>query len=157
MRAVLSSSARCRGVTLVELVVTIVVLAAALAAVLGVASITAARSADNLLQTQAVMVAESYLNEILAKPFGSVCPAPCTRPLMDEVGDYANLRDVGVHDETGAPVSGLQNFIVQVSVTGAALGTGPVVPVTQSVLVTVTVTPPNGSAVVLSGYRSLHP
>jgi MSHA pilin protein MshD len=157
MRAVLSSPARCRGVTLVELVVTIVVLAAALAAVLGVVSVTAARSADNLLQTQAVMVAESYLNEILAKPFGSVCPAPCTRPLMDEVGDYANLRDVGVHDETGAPVSRLQNFTVQVSVTGTALGTAPVVPAAQSVLVTVTVTPPNGSAVVLSGYRTLYP
>lgn len=153
----MSSRARCRGVTLVELVVTIVVLAAALAAVLGVVSVSAARSADNLLQTQAVMVAESYLNEILAKPFGSVCPAPCTRPQMDEVGDYAGLSDVGVHDETGAAVAGLQNFNVRVTVGGSSLGTGPVVPATQSVLVTVTVTPPNGTTVVLSGYRTLYP
>lgn len=153
----MSSLTRCRGVTLVELVVTIVVIAAALAAVLGVVSATAARSADDLLQTQAVMVAESYLNEILVKPFGSVCPAPCNRPQMDEVGDYANLTDVGVHDETGTPVAGLQNFTVHVTVTGSALGTAPAVPATQSVLVTVTVTPPNGSAVVLSGYRTQYP
>lgn len=153
----MSSPARCRGFTLVELIVTIVVLAAALSAVLGVVSVGAARSADNLLQTQAVLVAESYLNEILAKPFGSVCPAPCTRPRMDEVGDYANLKDIGVRDETGAPVPGLRNFTVQVAVSGLALGTGPVVPASQSVLVTVTVTPPNGATVVLSGYRTLYP
>ncbi|MGH8179730.1 MAG: prepilin-type N-terminal cleavage/methylation domain-containing protein [Steroidobacteraceae bacterium] len=153
----MSSSARCRGVTLVELIVTIVVLAAALAAVLGVVSASAARSADNLLQTQAVMVAESYLNEILAKPFGSVCPAPCTRPQMDEVGDYAGLNDIGVHDETGALVPGLQNFNVRVTVSGSPLGTGPVVPAAQSVLVTVSVTPPNGTTVVLSGYRTSYP
>lgn len=153
----MSLRSRCRGVTLVELIVTIVVLAAALAAVLGVVSVSASRSADNLLQTQAVMVAQSYLNEILAKPFGSVCPAPCTRPQMDEVGDYAGLNDVGVRDETGAAVAGLQNFNVRVAVGGSPLGTGPVVPATQSVLVTVTVTPPNGTTVVLSGYRTLYP
>lgn len=153
----MSSPARCRGVTLVELIVTIVVIAAALAAVLGVVSANAARSADDLLETQAVIVAESYLNEILVKPFGSVCPAPCSRPQMDEVGDYNGLRDAGVRDETGAPVAQLQSFNVQVSVTGTSLGTAPVVPAAQSVLVTVTVTPPNGAAVVLSGYRTLYP
>ena len=46
---------------------------------------------------------------------------------------------------------------MQVAVGGQALGTGPVVPASQSVLVTVTVTPPNGATVVLSGYRTLHP
>lgn len=153
----MSLPARCRGVTLVELIVTIVVIAAALAAVLGVVSVTAARSADNLLQTQAVMVAESYLNEILAKPFGSVCPAPCTRQQMNEVGDYNDLKDVGVRDETGVAVSGLQSFTAQVSVIAMPLGTAPAVPAAQSVLITVTVTSPNGSAVVLSGYRTLYP
>ena len=155
----MSSRARCRGITLVELIVTIVVIAVALAAVLGVVSFTAARSADGLLQTQAALVAKSYLNEILVKPFGSVCPAPCTRLQMDEVGDYNNLTNVGVQDETGLPVSGLQNYTVHVSVTGMPLGTAPfpVVPATQSVLVTITVTPPNGAAVVLSGYRTSYP
>lgn len=149
----MSSPVRCRGVTLVELIVTIVVVAAAVSAVLAVVSATAARSADNLLQAQAVVIGESYLNEILAKPFGSVCPAPCTRAQMDEVGDYNNLRDVGVHDATSAPVTGLGSYIVQVSVSPGTLGT---VPTAQAELVTVTVTSPNGAAVVLSGYRTLY-
>ena len=153
----MSSPARCRGVTLVELIVTIVVIAVAVSAVLAVVSVSAARSADNLLQTQAVMVAESYLNEILQRPFGSDCAPTCTRTQMDEVGDYNNLVDSGVHDERGRPVAGLQNYTVQVSVTGTPLGAAPVVPSAQSVLVTVTVTPPSGYTVVLSGYRTLYP
>ncbi|HXS21047.1 MAG TPA: prepilin-type N-terminal cleavage/methylation domain-containing protein [Steroidobacteraceae bacterium] len=153
----MSMPARCRGVTLVELIVTIVVIAAAVSAVLAIVTSTAARSAENLVQTQAVIVAESYLNEILAKPFGSVCPAPCGRPQMDEVGDYDNLTDIGVHDENGNPVAGLGSYTVHVTVVGSSLGTSPVVLATTSMLVTVTVTPPNGAPVVLSGYRTQHP
>lgn len=146
--------ARCRGVTLVELVVTIVVVAAAVSAVLAVVSSTAARSADNLVQTQAVMVAESYLNEILQKPFGFDCAPTCTRPAMDKAGDYNGLVDAGVHDQTGAPVAGLASYTVQVSVANSALGA---VPATESELIIVTVTPPNGATVVLSGYRMSSP
>lgn len=146
--------ARCRGVTLVELIVTIVVIAAAVAAVLGVVSVTAARSADNLVQTQGVIVAESYLDEILAKPFGTdACYPACARTQMNKVGDYNGLADAGAHDQTGAPVAGLGTYGVQVSVTNSALGA---VPAAQSELITVTVTPPNGAAVVLSGYRAFY-
>ena len=150
----MSLPARCRGVTLVELIVTIVVVAAAVAAVLAIVSATAARSADNLVQTQALMAAESYLNEILAKPFGSdACVPTCTRTQMNKVGDYNGLADAGAHDQTGAAVAGLGAYAVQVSVGNSALGA---VSAAQSELVTVTVTPPNGAAVVLSGYRTLY-
>lgn len=151
----MSSPARCRGVTLIELIVTIVVITAAVSAVLAIVSSTAARSAENLVQTQAVMIAESYLNEILAKPFGSdPCAPACTRSQMAKVGDYNNLADVGVHDDSGAAVTGLGTYTVQVTVASSALGA---VPAAQSDLVTVTVTPPGGAAVVLSGYRTLYP
>jgi MSHA pilin protein MshD len=154
----MSMPARCRGVTLVELIVTIVVIAVAVAAVLAIVSATAARSADSLVQTQAVIVAESYLNEILAKPFGSdPCAPGCSRAQMNKVGDYNGLTDVGVHDDVGTPVAGLGTYTVQVSVAGSPLGGGPVVPGTESELVTVRVTPPNGAAVALSGYRTLYP
>lgn len=151
----MSSRARCRGVTLVELVVTIVVVAAALSAVLGVTSMTAARSTDNLLQTQAVVIGESYLNEILAKPLGSDCAPTCIRAGMDEVGDYAGLVDAGVHDQTGAAVPPLAAYTVGVSVINSTLGTAPnAVP---AALVTVTVTAPNGQTITLSGYRMQYP
>lgn len=147
----MSSPARCRGVTLVELVVTIVVVAAAVAAVLGVVSVAAARSADNLVQTQAVIVAESYMNEITQKPYGFDCSPTCTRAQMDKAGDYAGLADTGVHDATGAAIPALAAYNVTVSVANAALGAMP------AELITVTVSPPNGATVVLSGYRMQYP
>ncbi|HZT01421.1 MAG TPA: type II secretion system protein [Steroidobacteraceae bacterium] len=154
----MSSHVRCRGVTLIELIVTIVVITAAVSAVLAIVSSTAARSADNLVQTQAVTIAQSYLNEILAKPFGSdPCAPACSRTQMNAVGDYNNLTDIGVHDEQGNAVTTLANYDVRVSVVGSPLGTVNVVPATQSVLVTVTVTPPNGAIAMLSGYRTLYP
>lgn len=152
----MSSPARCRGVTLVELIVTIVVVAAAACTVLAIVSSTAANSANNLIQTQAIIVAESYLNEILQKPFGFDCAPICTRLGMDKVADYNGLNDVGVHDQSGSPVSGLTGYTVQVAVTNSPLG-APAVPAAESELVTVTVTPPSGAPVVLNGYRTLYP
>lgn len=151
----MSSRARCRGVTLVELIVTIVVVAAAVSAVLAVVSVTAARSADNLLQAQAAVIGKSYLNEILQKPFGAPdCAAPCARVLMDKVTDYNGFVDVGVHDATNAPVADLGAYTVRVNIANGALGAAPPVP---AELVTVTVTSPNGQTVNLSGYRMPYP
>lgn len=153
----MSSPARCRGATLVELIVTIVVIAAAVAGVIALTSATATRSADTMVQVQAVMIGESYLNEILQKPFGTDC-GPCTRLQMDRVGDYNGLVDAGVHDATNTPVTNLANYTVRVSVVNSALGNAPSrVPAAQSELVTVTVTAPNGRSIALSGYRTFYP
>lgn len=150
----MSSPARCRGVTLVELIVTIVVVAAAASGVVALLSATAARSADTLLQVQAVVIGESYLGEILQKPFGSDCAPACTRTQMDKVGDYNGLVDVGVHDASGAPVANLGHYTVRVAVANSALGA---VPAAQSERVTVTVTAPNGRSIALGGYRTQYP
>lgn len=152
----MTSPARCRGVTLVELIVTIVVIAAAVSGVIALTSATATRSADTMVQAQSVVIGEAYLNEILQKPFGSDC-GPCTRLQMDKVADYNGLLDVGVHDAAGSPVANLGNYTVQVTVANSVLGAGPVVPAAQSELVTVTVTAPNGRTIALSGYRTLYP
>jgi len=155
-----SLPARCRGVTLVELIVTIVIVAVAVSGVLALVSATAARSAENMQQVQAVAIAESYLNEILQKPFGSDACAPgCTRTQMGKVGDYNGLVDVGAHDATGSPVTNLASYTVRVTVTvpNPLLGTAPVVPAAQSELATVTVTSPDGQTVALSGFRTLYP
>ncbi len=149
------SRARCRGVTLVELIVTIVVIAAAVSAVLALISTTAAQSADNLLQVQAVAIGESYLSEILHKPMGTDCTPACGRALLDEVGDYNGLADSGVRDATGAPVSSLAAYNVSVTVASSTLGG--VAPIIPAELVTVTVTSPNGQSIALSGYRTPYP
>ncbi|MGH7690806.1 MAG: type IV pilus modification PilV family protein [Gemmatimonadaceae bacterium] len=152
----MSSPARCRGVTLVELIVTIVVIAAAVSGAIALTAATATRSADTMVQVQSVVIGESYLHEILQKPFGSDC-TPCTRTQMDKVADYNGLLDVGVRDATGTSVANLSNYAVQVTVANSALGAGPAVPAAQSELVTVTVTSPNGRSIALSGYRTLYP
>jgi MSHA pilin protein MshD len=152
----MNSRARCRGVTLVELVVTIVIVAVAVGGVLGVLSAAAARSAENLVQAQAVLIAQSYLNEILDKrfgrdPCGMFIPTHCSRTQMNSVGDYDGLATTGVYDQYGNPyaLQLLTQYRVSVNVSNRALG---VIPSAQSELVAVTVVPPSGSAVVLSGY-----
>ncbi|MHB1871603.1 MAG: type IV pilus modification PilV family protein [Steroidobacteraceae bacterium] len=140
---------RCRGATLVELIVTIVVIGIALSGVLAVLAGTAERSAENMVQAQATLVAESYLNEILDKPFGNdvACSPGCSRPQM-WVADYNRMVNVGVRDASGNRVVALGNYDVAVSVTPSALG------VVAAELVVVTVTAPDGRAVTLSGYRT---
>ena len=56
------------GVTLVELLVSIVVVSIAASAVLGVISMNTARSADPMILHQAAAIAESYIEEVLLKP-----------------------------------------------------------------------------------------
>ena len=60
---------RCRGISLVELVVFIAIISTALAGILGVMSFTTRASADPLAQKQALAIAEAYLEEALAMPF----------------------------------------------------------------------------------------
>lgn len=62
-------SNRERGVTLIELIVSIVVIAIAASAVLGVLARSVGRSADAMVMSQAVSIAEAYLEEITLKPF----------------------------------------------------------------------------------------
>ena len=153
------SRTRSRGLTLVELIVAIVVIAIAVSAVLALLSATAVRSADTMVRQQAALIGESYLREILGKPFGAAdCVAPCQRSLMDTVIDYNGLVDSGVHDASGNMVPGLSGYDVNVAVANTGLGVGlKAVPVSESQLVTVRVTAPTGVQVVLSGYRTLWP
>lgn len=76
----------------------------------------------------------------------------------DNVNDYDGFEmkagNGGILDITGAPVGGagtLDAYSVVVAVTPTALGT---VPASDSLLITVTVTGPGSTSVVLNGYRT---
>jgi len=123
-----SDAARARaGLTLIELVISIAVLAIALGGALLAIDQTTVRSADPMIQHQASAVAEATLEEILLKSFldpdtGTVCPAPeASRGLYDNVCDYAGLDDSGARDQAGAAVTGLENYRVRVAVDTAAI------------------------------------
>ena len=63
------SCKRSRGITLVELVVFIGIIAVGVAGILGVMNYMTRASADPLAQKQALAIAEAYLEEVLAMPF----------------------------------------------------------------------------------------
>ncbi len=75
-----------RGVTLIELVVAITIVAIAATAVLGAMSAITSRGADAMVQQQEVAIAEAYLEEILLEPVAAPAgaPAPAWRAAVDD-------------------------------------------------------------------------
>jgi len=140
-----------RGVTLIELVVSIVVVAIAASAVLGLLSFAARGSADAMVRNQAVAVAQAYLEEIRFKSFAAN-GVEASRGLFDDVSDYNGLNDVGARDQTGAIIAGLSGYNVTVAVTNSALDA---VAAANSKRIDVTVqNAAAGVTVAISGYRT---
>ena len=150
MRLFGHSYGNCRGVTLVELVIAMVVISIALGGVLLVMNYTTARSADPLLQRQAVAIAEAYLEEILLKPYADPdgVDGEGSRALYDDVDDYDGLADNGARDQSGAAIAGLGNYTVNVRVQPATVN-GEAMLRAQ-----VTVGVPGGGSLTLAGYRA---
>lgn len=98
------------GITLVELVLTIVLLAIALVGVTWGIQLATSRSADTTLEVRAVALAQAYLDEILGKRYdektrnSGVPPcratAPPARQCTAEIGFGANY---------GSPIEGGEN------------------------------------------------
>lgn len=149
---------RCAGATLVELVVSIVVISIGLAGVLLVMNRNVSSSGDPMVQHQAIAIAEAYLEEILAKEFtdpdGGETGGPEageTRATYDDVNDYNGLVDTGARDQNNNAIAGLGGYTVSVSVVNQAWNG---IPVADALLATVTVTGPGGVSITLSGYRT---
>jgi MSHA pilin protein MshD len=149
-----SSVLNSRGVTLIELVVAMVVMAIAMTGVMLVINYATSHSADPVLRHQAIAIAESYMEEICLKdisdPDGT--DGESERVDYDDVDDYDGLSDSGVKDAYGDTVSGLDSYAVGVSVTDVSFGpTGNQVSGAQIV---VTVTDPAGQSLSLTSYRA---
>ena len=142
-----------RGLTLIELIVTITIVGVAVTGVLGPLTSIATRSAQAMVQQQAAAIAAAYLDEVLLKPYldPDATPIEALRALYDDIGDYAGLVDNGALDQFGNAVAGLDQFQVSVSVGPGTLGGVPAADVRR---VDVTVTHPTGVQVLLSGYRT---
>jgi MSHA pilin protein MshD len=148
-----------KGFTLIELIVFIVIVSVALAGLLAVFNITTKASADPIQPKQAILVAESMLEEILLKAYANpaggypaACPATCDRAQFDDVSDYHNYSSTGVYslDNLTTPVAGLTAYNVAVSVAAASVtATGNSL---AGLRITVTVTV-GGNTYTLAGYR----
>jgi MSHA pilin protein MshD len=154
-----------RGATLIELVMFVLIVGIALSSVLGTLSLVAGRSADPMLQRQALAVAESLLDEIVAQPFTVNDPdggadvigpeAGETRggalTPFDHVNDYHGYTMNGIVDASGTPVAGLEAYSATVTIAAQALDN---IAAADGLLITVAVTAPGGQQVRLTGFRA---
>jgi MSHA pilin protein MshD len=143
-----------RGMTLIEVVIAIVVVATSVSAILGLLSSNIGRSADAMITAQAVAVAESYLEEITLKPF--VDPdgtdGEAVRANFDDADDYNGLLDVGAIDQFGVPVPGLSAYTISVGVVPSAALPG--IPPADALRIDVRVQRQPTVDYVLSGYKT---
>ncbi|MDT8427871.1 MAG: type II secretion system protein [Pseudomonadales bacterium] len=131
-----------RGLSMIEMVIAIVILAVALVSISVSISVGLGRNADVMLETRAVALAQSYLDEIFGRRFDEnsnprgipPCSTNCTDELdfgpdlpeteridFDDVDDYHGL-DEGLgqtdplRDAEGLERTGYENFRVRVAV-----------------------------------------
>lgn len=169
-----------RGLSLIELLVFIVVVGVAVTGVLTVYSQTARSSADPMVRKQVVAIAESLLEEVLAKPYTYCDPddvdvetassaAGCASTSeaigpetgetrysnvtpFDNVNDYHGFSMTGIRDLTGTSVVGLGAYSATVQVQSAGAFNG--IPAGETLLATVAVNGPGNFSISLSGYRT---
>jgi len=148
-----NGSGNSRGFTLIELVISMVVVSIALGGVLMVMNYTVQHSADPMLQHQAVAIAEAYLEEAMLRSFADPdgIDGETARDLLDDVDDYDGLSNVGALDQEGTAIAGLEDYSISVTVVNTAFNG---ISAANCKKVTVTVTHPSGINLTLSGHRT---
>lgn len=156
------------GATLVELVITIVIISVAIAGVVGAFSLITGRSADPLNQTRAIKLAQLYMDEILTQKYDDQTPqggvprysgacnigtdiGEATRSEFDDVDDYHNLSGSPA-TVTGAPLSGYSGFTVSVTVSCAGSEVG--LPAPEAKRIELSILAPGNQSFVFSAYRA---
>lgn len=169
-----------RGLTMIELVIFMVVVSAALAGVLRVFMQATVASADPALVRQALAVAESLLEEVQLLPFAfcdgddaNVATATSTAgcagaadaigpeagegryatPQFDHVNDYHGFSMAGITDISNTAVAGLAGYSASVTVAAAALNSIGAAS-GDALRITVTVTGPGSTSITLEGWRA---
>jgi MSHA pilin protein MshD len=95
------------GVTLIELILSMVIISIALVGVLSVMNLTVRHSADPVVEHQAIAIAEAYLEEIQLQAYSDPNGTNTgeTRATYDNVADYHLLNDVSARDQSGASIT----------------------------------------------------
>jgi len=144
-------SKRMAGVTLVELIIAIVIISAALAGLVAAFTQANRASVDPLLTQQMVAIGESMLEEAMLKPFTDNENSEATRADYTDIWDFNSYpANSPVTDVAGNAIAGLERYTVTVRVTAAALDQ---VPAIDAARISVTVRNGNES-IVLHGWRT---
>ena len=174
---------RCRGISLIEVVIFIVVVAIGFTALFLLQSNVVRGTVDPLVRKQAVALATSLMEEIQLRGFTYCDPddanvhtatsaggcttaeglgleageSHATRSTLDNVSDYSGIpamSGAGITDISGASIAGLAGYSVAIGVANIAGGELPqLTDNTDGLKITVTVTGPAGVSVALEGYR----
>ncbi len=152
-----------RGISLIELIVFIVIISVALTGILLVLNQVTTHSADPLIHKQALAAAESLLEEIELQDFISASGVTNAVTQANRANEYHIVTDyngyatggAGIFPVSGAvAIAGLENYNATATVVAAALGDIPAAG--SAVLITVTVTDPQGNAIDVTGYRTAY-
>jgi MSHA pilin protein MshD len=151
-----------KGFSLVELVISIVVLGIALGALSSSLFLGVGRSSDPLLQSKMTQLSQAYLDEILSMryqentPLGGGSVGTCSingseagessRSLFDDVDDYDGLSEPANFLDSTTP-SNYAGYTVNVAVTCDDVAA-------NSKLIAVTVTSPTNQNLILSVIRA---
>lgn len=138
------------GVSLVELILTIVIISVALTGILSVVNQAVSHSADPLLQRQAIAIAESYLEEIILLPVTASPDVSVAgnRATFDNIADYDGLNDTGAIDQNGNAIVGLESYNIAVNVNAVIINN------VNMQKIIVTVSRPATDTITLTGYRA---
>lgn len=171
---------RAHGLTLIELLLFVVVVGIALAAMLRVFVTATTASADPIIRRQALAIAESLLREVQLMPItwcdpedanveGAGSASGCASTAegngpepgetrygptyFDNVNDYAGFSMTGIRDLNNTAISGLSGYSASVAVAAAALDSLTAAS-GDALRITVTITGPDASILVLQGWRT---
>lgn len=156
------------GATLIELVMTIVIISVAIAGVVGAFALITGRSADPLNQTRAVELAQLYMDEIITRKYDHNAPeggvprynGSCNiateegagnRGQFNDVDDYDGLEDSPPADAQG-PLDGYNGFTVEVEV--RCDNDGLDLPAGQAKRIDLSITAPGNQTFVFSAYKA---
>ena len=140
--------------TLIEIIITIVVVGIAATALLSVFASMVRGSVDPMIQQQATTIAEAYMEEIMLRAYDDPQVAESggaegeTRPPYDDVQDYNSLGTTQVRDQNNNPIAALSDYQVTVTVSGAVLNT------VNAMQIDVSVSHPAIDTIVLSAFRT---
>ncbi len=151
------TKARQTGMSLVELVISIVVLSIAVVGVFSALGKMVGRSADPMIREQAIAIAEAYLEEISQSQFEIVASCPSVpggggRADYSHICHFHNLSDTGAVNQYGTAITELGDYDVTVTVSNSSNLGGLASAVVLRI--DVNVTGPSNQTFTLSGYRT---
>lgn len=147
------------GFTMIELVISMTIIGVAILGTLLSINTATKSSGDPLLSTQAISIAESYLEEIMSKSFptpnaAAACPVTgLTRANFTDICNYNGLNQVPT-DQNGNAIAGLSGYNVQVAVDRQTAALGALASGTQAVRIDVTVTHASMTGMTFSVYKT---